>query len=197
MKELDSLTDEQLAVLYIKGNNCAFDLLLKRNQTKLFTYIMFVVRDEERANDVFQETFVKAISKMHESKYSDTGKFCAWLMRIAHNIIMDSFRANKNRRIIDNDSDNNISNIGNSILIDNNIENRFVNEQILKDVRKMMNCLPESQREVVFMRFFQDMSFKEIADTTGVSINTSLGRMRYAILNMRKMAKINNITLEL
>ncbi len=196
MKELNSLTDEQLALLYVQGNNRAFDILLKRNQSKLFSYILFVVRDEEKANDIFQETFVKAISKMQESKYSDTGKFSAWLMRIAHNVIMDSFRSSKSKHIVDTDSENNLSNISSAQLLDGNIENRYVNEQILHDVKKIMDCLPASQREVVYMRFYQDLSFKEIAETTGVSINTSLGRMRYAILNMRRMAKSNDIILE-
>ena len=197
MKELNSLTDEQLALLYVQGNNRAFDILLKRNQTKLFSYILFVIRDEEKANDVFQETFVKAITKLHESKYADTGKFSAWLMRIAHNVIMDSFRSNKNKHIVDTDPENDLSNISSAQLQDGNIENRYVNEQILRDVRKLMDFLPTSQRELVYMRFYQEMSFKEIADTTGVSINTSLGRMRYAILNMRRLAKANNVALEM
>ena len=135
MKELNSLTDEQLALLYVQGNNRAFDILLKRNQSKLFSYILFVVRDEEKANDIFQETFVKAISKMQESKYSDTGKFSAWLMRIAHNVIMDSFRSSKSKHIVDTDSENNLSNISSAQLLDGNIENRYVNEQILHDAK--------------------------------------------------------------
>ena len=154
MKNYASCTDEALALLYIDGDNKAFDELLARNQQKLFSYIMFVVRDPEMANDVFQETFVKVITKLQEGKYTDSGKFAFWLTRIAHNIIMDN-------------------------------------------VRHLMDSLPAPQREVVYMRYYQDLSFKEIAEMTGVSINTSLGRMRYALINMRRMAKSHNLQLNM
>lgn len=197
MKNLNDMTDEQLAFSYIDGNNKAFDLLLSRNQSRLFSYILFVVRDQDVANDIFQETFVKVITKLHEGKYRDTGKFSAWIMRIAHNVIMDWYRDQKAERIVEPTEGNDLSNISSKDIIDSNIENLFVNEQILRDVRKMMEQLPATQREVVFMRFYQEMSFKEIAETTGVSINTSLGRMRYAILNLRRMAKDHRIMLQL
>ncbi len=197
MGNLNEMTDEELALSYIDGNNRAFDLLLSRNQSKLFSYILFVVRDRDMADDVFQETFVKVICKLQQHKYVTNGKFSSWIMRIAHNVIMDSFRSNKNKHIVDTDPENDLSNISSAQLQDGNIENRYVNEQILRDVRKLMDFLPTSQREVVYMRFYQEMSFKEIADTTGVSINTSLGRMRYAILNMRRLAKANNVALEM
>ena len=197
MKNLNDMTDEQLAFSYIDGNNKAFDLLLSRNQSRLFSYILFVVRDQDVANDIFQETFVKVITKLHEGKYRDTGKFSAWIMRIAHNVIMDWYRDQKAERIVEPTEGNDLSNLSSKDIIDSNIENLFVNDQILRDVRKMMEQLPASQREVVFMRFYQEMSFKEIAETTGVSINTSLGRMRYAVLNMRRMAKQHHIHLQL
>lgn len=197
MKNLNDMTDEQLAFSYIDGNNKAFDLLLSRNQSRLFSYILFVVRDQEMANDIFQETFVKVITKLHEGKYKDSGKFSAWIMRIAHNVIMDWYRDQKAERIVEPTEGNDLSNLSSKDMMDSNIENLFVNEQILRDVRKMMEQLPASQREVVFMRFYQEMSFKEIAETTGVSINTSLGRMRYAILNLRRMAKEHQIMLQL
>ena len=197
MKNLNDMTDEQLAFSYIDGNNKAFDLLLSRNQSRLFSYILFVVRDQEMANDIFQETFVKVITKLHEGKYKDSGKFSAWIMRIAHNVIMDWYRDQKAERIVEPTEGNDLSNLSLKDMMDSNIENLFVNEQILRDVRKMMEQLPASQREVVFMRFYQEMSFKEIAETTGVSINTSLGRMRYAILNLRRMAKEHQIMLQL
>lgn len=197
MKNLNDMTDEQLAFSYIDGNNKAFDLLLSRNQSRLFSYILFVVRDQEMANDIFQETFVKVITKLHEGKYKDSGKFSAWIMRIAHNVIMDWYRDQKAKRIVEPTEGNDLSNLSSKDMMDSNIENLFVNEQILRDVRKMMEQLPASQREVVFMRFYQEMSFKEIAETTGVSINTSLGRMRYAILNLRRMAKEHQIMLQL
>ncbi|MBQ2225867.1 MAG: sigma-70 family RNA polymerase sigma factor [Prevotella sp.] len=196
MEHLENMTDEQLAMSYVEGNNRAFDILLSRNQSKLFSYIMFVVRDHEKANDVFQETFIKVITKLQEGKYVPSGKFAAWLMRIAHNIIIDSYRTEKAEQIIDTNEDNDLTILGSKFL-DANIEDIFINEQVLCDVKKMMNMLPDNQREVIFMRFFQQMSFKEIAETTNVSINTSLGRMRYAVLNLRRMVKDNNIALDI
>lgn len=197
MKELYELSDEQLALSYVEGNNRAFDLLLSRNQSKLFSYIMFVVRDRETADDIFQETFVKVITRLRDGRYTASGKFSAWIMRIAHNVIMDWYRDQKAERIVEPTEGNDLSNLSSKDIIDSNIENLFVNDQILRDVRKMMEQLPASQREVVFMRFYQEMSFKEIAETTGVSINTSLGRMRYAILNLRRMAKDHQIMLQM
>lgn len=197
MEYLNQMTDEELALSYVDGNNKAFDELLARTQGKLFSYILFVVRDEDKANDLFQETFVKVITKLHQRKYVDSGKFGAWVMRIAHNVIMDWYRDEKARNLVEPTEENDLSNLKGNEVLDSNIENRYVNEQILKDVRKMMNLLPATQREVVFMRFYQDMSFKEIAETTGVSINTSLGRMRYAILNLRRMSREHDIVLQL
>ena len=191
------MTDEELAVLYVNGNNSAFDILLSRNQSKLFSYILFVVRDRETANDIFQETFVKVIVKLQEGKYVTSGKFSAWIMRIAHNVIMDWFRDNKGSKIVEPTEGNDLSNIRQDDLLETNIENQFINDQIFSDVKKMMNMLPPTQREVVYMRFFQDFSFKEIAELTNVSINTALGRMRYAIMNMRRMAKNHDVTLQL
>ena len=194
---MNEMTDEQLALSYIDGNNRAFDLLLSRTQSKLFTYIMFVVRDQDVANDIFQETFVKVIVKLKQGKYTNSGKFSAWLVRIAHNVIMDWYREQKSEKIVEPTEDNDLSNLGGNELLDLNVENHFVNEQVLADVKKMMNMLPPAQREVVFMRFYQEMSFKEIAEATNVSINTALGRMRYAILNLRRMAKQHSMVLQL
>ena len=191
------MTDEELALSYVNGNNKAFDLLLSRTQSKLFSYILFVVRDRDRADDVFQETFVKAIAKLHEGRYTTSGKFLAWLMRIAHNVIMDNYRENRSKGTVDVAGDNDLSNISSESLLDSNIESEYVNTQVLSDVKKMMNKLPTAQREVVFMRYYQNMAFKEIAEVTGVSINTSLGRMRYALLNMRRMARDNKLSLEM
>lgn len=196
MKKLNEMTDEELAMSYIDGNNRAFDLLLSRNQSKLFSYILFVVRDNDKANDIFQETFVKVITKLHEKKYTTSGKFSAWIMRIAHNVIMDNYRDIRAQNVVETSSDNGLSNLRSEGILDTNVEEKFVNDQIMDDVKKMMNLLPASQREVVYMRFYQEMSFKEIAEATGVSINTSLGRMRYAILNLRRMAKENDIVLQ-
>ncbi len=197
MKNLENMTDEALAMLYIEGNNRAFDLLLSRNQSKLFSYIVFVVRDRNVAEDLFQETFVKVITRLQEGKYTTSGKFSAWIMRIAHNVIMDWYRDQRAERIVEAPNDNDLSNISGSEVIVGSIESQFVNAQVLRDVRTLLDNLPPSQREVVFMRFYQQLSFKEIADTTSVSINTALGRMRYAILNLRRMAKAHGITLQL
>lgn len=197
MENISRLTDEELAISYVRGNNRAFDELLSRNQSKLFSYILFVVRDEDKANDLFQETFVKVITKLHQGRYVDSGKFGAWIMRIAHNVIMDWYREQRSRNLIEPTDENDLSNLSGNEILDSNVENRYVNDQIMVDVKNMMNMLPPTQREVVFMRFYQDLSFKEIAETTGVSINTSLGRMRYAILNLRRMSKEHNIAFQL
>lgn len=197
MENISRLTDEELAISYVRGNNRAFDELLSRNQSKLFSYILFVVRDEDKANDLFQETFVKVITKLHQGRYVDSGKFGAWIMRIAHNVIMDWYREQRSRNLIEPTDENDLSNLSGNEILDSNVEKRYVNDQIMVDVKNMMNMLPPTQREVVFMRFYQDLSFKEIAETTGVSINTSLGRMRYAILNLRRMSKEHNIALQL
>lgn len=197
MRKLNELSDEELAVAYINGNNHAFDLLLSRNQSKIFSYILFVVRDRDLADDVFQETFVKVITRLQQGKYTVSGKFCAWVMRIAHNVIMDMYRDHKTDNIVEATENNDLSNFGSTDLLDENIESKFVNEQVLSDVKKMMNLLPAAQREVVYMRFYQQLSFKEIADTTNVSINTALGRMRYAIINLRRMANEHHVALQM
>ena len=197
MKNLNEMTDEELALLYINGNNRAFDLLLSHNQSKLFSYILFVVKNRDVADDIFQETFVKIITKLQQGCYKPSGKFSAWAMRIAHNIIMDWYRAQKTDKIVEPTKENDLSNLGSADIQIGNIENQFVNMQTLADIKKLMQHLPPSQREVVFMRFYQEMSFKEIAKATGVSINTSLGRMRYAILNLRKMVRENDVLLQL
>lgn len=197
MKNLNEMTDEELAVSYIEGNNRAFDMLLSNNQRKVFMYILFVVRNCDVANDVFQDTFVKVITQLQQHRYAPNGKFSAWVMRIAHNEIMDWYRSQRNDKVVEAPKENDLSNIGGADVTLSSIESHYVNSQVLADVKRMMNCLPATQREVVFMRFYQEMSFKEIAETTGVSINTSLGRMRYAILNLRRMAKEHGVQLQL
>ena len=190
------MTDEELAIMYVDGDSKAFDLLLSRNQEKLFTYILFVVRDREMANDMFQETFFKVVSRLQQGKYIANGKFSAWLMRIAHNVIMDWYRQQRAQNIVDAPKENDLSNVD-STLLESSREGELVNNQVMEDVRRMMSHLPASQREVVFMRFYQQMSFKEIAEATGVSINTALGRMRYAILNLRRMTREHQLTLQM
>ena len=183
-------------MMYVDGNNRAFDLLLSRLQSKIFSYIIFIVRDHDTADDIFQETFLKVICRLQQGLYATTGKFSAWVMRIAHNVIMDWYRDQSAGHIIELPEENNLQNIGGGDLTVGSIEGKYVNDQIMNDIRHMMDLLPATQREVVYMRFYQEMSFKEIAETTNVSINTALGRMRYAIINMRRMARDNNLTLQ-
>ena len=197
MRNLAELTDEELAISYMEGDNKAFELLLAHNQSKVFSYILFVVHDEDRANDIFQDTFIKIIAKLQKGLYTPTGKFSAWCIRIAHNVIMDHYRGIRNGHIVEPTEDNDLSNLSGENMEVTNIENDYVNQQVLDDVKKMMRLLPAPQREVVYMRFYQQLSFKEIADVTNVSINTALGRMRYALLNMRKMARDHNLQLQL
>ena len=196
MIKISEMTDEELAMSYVSGDNKAFDLLLERNQSRLFSYILFIVHDRSMAEDLFQETFVKIISKLHEGKYSSSGKFVSWMLRIAHNAVMDWYRRQKNEKTMEVYNENDLYGDSTSVL-DANIENHFVKEQVLRDVQRMMNLLPITQREVVFMRFYQNLSFKEIAELTNVSINTALGRMRYAVMNMRRMAAANGVALQL
>ena len=197
MSTLKEKTDEQLALLYIDGNNKAFDELLLRVKDKIFTYIMYMVKDEELANDLFQETFIKAITKLQNGLYKDSGKFSFWMTRIAHNVIIDHYRTIKGEHIVEPTKDNDLQNLKDASILETYRESELVNEQTKKDVTRLMDALPTAQRDVVYMRFFQQMSFKEIAEETGVSINTSLGRMRYALINLRKMTRQHNINLSL
>ena len=179
MNKLNLMTDEDLVVSYAEGNNSAFDVLLNRYK-----------------GSVFQETFVKVITTIKQGRYTDNGKFKAWIMRIAHNLIIDNFRQERNENLISNDEVE-VDLFNNMKLCDHTIEEKLVKQQVLEDVRRLVGFLPETQRKVLEMRFYQDMSFKEIADTTGVSINTALGRMRYAIMNMRRLAEENHMELSL
>ena len=196
MDKLKQMTDDLLVSLYLEGNNSAFDVLLNRHKDRLFNYIFFIVRSKEVAEDIFQETFVKAIVTLQQGRYTNDGKFAAWITRIAHNLVIDQFRIERNENTVSND-ETEIDLLNDARLAEGTIENRMVNEQVLKDVRMLVDELPDCQREVVFMRYYQDLSFKDIADITGVSINTALGRMRYAILNMRRIAAEKNISLVL
>ncbi|MDR1880752.1 MAG: sigma-70 family RNA polymerase sigma factor [Tannerellaceae bacterium] len=196
MNTLKSMTDEELVVLYAKGENTAFDVLLNRYKNSIHSYIYFIVRNNDLTEDIFQETFVKAIMTIKQGRYTENGKFKAWITRIAHNLIIDYFRQERNENTVSND-DAEMDLFNNIKLCDETIEDHLVRRQVLSDVKKLVQHLPENQREVLKMRYYQDLSFKEIADLTGVSINTALGRMRYAILNMRRMAAENQMELSL
>ena len=196
MKNLKTMTDEALVALYAHGNNSAFDVLLNRYKKSIYSYIFFIVHNRDLAEDIFQDTFLKVIMTIKQGRYTDTGKFKAWITRIAHNLIIDNFRQGRYENTISNDEVE-VDLLNDIKLCDSNIEDEMIQEQVFLDIKKLINHLPDSQREVLEMRFYQDMSFKEIADITGVSINTALGRMRYAILNMRRMADENKIELAL
>ena len=191
---LNMMADEELVQSYSLGNNSAFDCLLERHKKTIFNYILFIVKNKELTEDIFQETFIKAITTIKQGRYTENGKFRAWITRIAHNLIIDHFRQEKNENTISNDEVQ-VDLFNNISLCDVTIEDKLIGMQITQDIKKLIRFLPENQREVLEMRYYQNLSFKEISEATGVSINTALGRMRYAILNMRKMAEENNIVL--
>jgi len=193
MEKFCDMTDEQLVRQYEEGNYEAFDTLLARNQQKLFSYIQFLVPDYDTANDVFQDTFVRAITAIQNHKYTENGTFYPWLVRIARNLVLDRYRHQKHNPTVshewtDADGDMQGDLFNNAALCDPNIESQLLVEQSYEDVRMMIDRLPDAQREVVHMRYYLDMPFKDIAEATGVSINTALGRMHYALQNLRRMA---------
>ena len=194
MQKLNKLTDDMLVAAYAEGDNKSFDALLMRHQSRVFSYICTIVKNRDIADDIFQETFIKAITTIRQGRYSETGKFTSWITRIAHNLIIDFYRQDKSDTTVSSD-DESVDILNSKDLTEGNIEDFLVDSQINKDIHRIIGALPESQREVLDMRFFRDMSFKEIAEATGVSINTALGRMRYALINMRRIAAENNIAL--
>ena len=191
MKQLNAMTDEELAMEYMSGNDYAFDKLLERYKEKVFKYIFSMTKEKSTAEDIFQDVFVRIIVGLREGKYTSKGFFSYWVSTITRNILIDHFRKD---RILAADLNNNndITKMYLPQLTDVSAETTIVNTQVKDSAVKLMNHLPELQREVVYMKYFEDKSFKEIASLTNVSINTTLGRMRYAILNMRRMAKKYN-----
>ena len=183
-----SKSDEFLIQQFRSGNNTAFDILLKRYQSKVFSYIMQLVKDHDLANDIFQEVFIKVVINLKKESYHHEGKLLSWILRISHNQVIDHFRKSSKMPYVGRSSSNPDFDIFSVLkLEDSSIEDVMINDQILKDVRLLIHELPQDQKEVVKMRFFMKMSFKEIAEKSGVSINTSLGRMRYALINLRKL----------
>ena len=195
MSTIKEKTNEELVQLYIDGSNKAFDELLARTQDQVFSYILYVVKDEDLANDLFQDTYVKAIVKMKKGAYMEIGRVEAWLLRIAHNVIADYYRSDRLLPKTDLPDNNNLQLLKDGNMSDSCREDQMVRAQIRRDVVRLMDALPEDQRDVVYMKFFLDMPFKEIAQQTGVSINTSLGRMRYAMINMRRMTRRHQMNL--
>lgn len=188
------LSDQVLLNRYLSGNRSAISQLIERHSRRVKDYIRMMVKDDELAEDLFQETFIKAVRVIDDGRYTDNGKFLSWVLRIAHNQVIDYFRAQKQSKLI-NESVAGYDLFGSLKLADRNVEDRMVAEQIEADVRQLIELLPEEQREVVVMRYYSDMSFKEIAEQTGVSINTALGRMRYALINLRRMIREKNLVL--
>lgn len=194
MTNLQQRADEELVAMYASGNNSAFDVLLDRYKDKLYSYILYIVHNNDVADDIFQDTFVRAIMTLRQGRYAETGRFYAWLTRIAHNLIIDQFRNERIENVVEA-SDPQKDILNNLSLADASVEQQMLDEQTTDDVRRLVRHLPDSQREVVQMRYYEGLSFKEISERTGVSINTALGRMRYAILNMRRMAAEHDIEL--
>lgn len=187
MKTLIMRTDEELVALYATGTDEAFDVLLERYKDRLFSYILYQVRNADVAEDIFQETFVKVVVTIRDGRYTESGKFYSWVTRIAHNLVIDFFRREKGENTISTD-ESDVDLLNNAKLADRCAQSTIDSEQTFVDLQHLIEKLPEEQREVVQMHYFQEMTFKEIAEEKGISINTALGRMRYGILNMRKMA---------
>ena len=190
----DMLNDKELVLRYQNGDVDSFKILVDRYQNKIYSYVLMLVKDKQLADDIFQDTFLKIIRTIKAGIYKEEGKFIQFAMRIAHNLIIDHFRKAKRLPMVDPTKDD-YDMLDNARFMDPSIEDRLVTEQIYADLRKMIDYLPDEQREVLVMRMYDDMSFKDIADATNVSINTALGRMRYALINLRKMAKKLNVTL--
>ena len=178
-------TDHELVSRFLKGNEEALQELIIRHQRKVFTSIYLLVKDREMADDIFQETFIKVINTLRSGNYNEEGKFLSWVLRIGHNLVIDHFRSQKRMPMVHDTEEFSI--FDTLPLTDNNIEDKLIHDQIQNQVRLLIEQLPYDQREVVIMRHYGNMSFKEIADSTGVSINTSLGRMRYALINLRRL----------
>lgn len=186
--------DYDLIKQYLGGQSSSLEILINRHKNKVYSYIFMVVKNRELAEDIFQDTFIKVVRSLHTGTYKEEGRFVSWVMRIAHNLIIDYYRKEKHLKIISSD-DSEVPLLNSSKFSDLTIEESLVNFQIHSDVKKLVEQLPEEQKEVIMLRFYFDMSFKEIAEQTQVSINTALGRMRYAIINLRKLMETSKVDL--
>jgi len=193
---LQNLEDNILVKQFVAGDQSALEVLITRHKSRIYTYILLIVKNPHLAEDIFQDTFIKVIKSLKRGKYQDKGKFVSWVLRIAHNLIIDYYRKQKFQKTISND-DTEIDLFNQKKFADDNIEDSIIQDQIVSDVRELMDRLPEDQRQVVYLRHYCGLSFKEIADQSGVSINTALGRMRYALINMRKMIEEHKLNLTL
>lgn len=188
------MNDQTLVQAYIKGDQSAIEVLINRHRSKVYTYILLTIKNQQLAEDLFQETFIKVIKSLRSGKYRDNGRFLSWVIRIAHNLIIDHFRKEKQMNSVSND-DSEVDLFNCKKMSDSNIEELIVSNQIKAEIRTLINELPDDQREVVLLRHYGNLSFKEIADQTDVSINTALGRMRYALINLRKLIKEKDLNL--
>ncbi len=193
MKRVASITDADLVSQYIKGEEKALSILIERHKQRIYSFIYSKVFDRDVSEDIFQDTFIKVIKTLKKGKYNEEGKFLPWVMRIAHNLVIDHFRKGNRMPKFEDNGEFSIF----SVLSDNdlNAEKRIIKDQVESDIRRLITELPEDQKEVLVMRMYKDMSFKEISEKTGVSINTALGRMRYALINLRKVIDKHNIVL--
>ncbi|MFO7828949.1 MAG: sigma-70 family RNA polymerase sigma factor [Bacteroidales bacterium] len=187
-------SDHELVKQFVSDNQSGIETLIKRHKDKVYTYIFLMVKNEHLANDIFQETFIKVIKSLNSGKYQENGKFISWVIRIAHNLIIDYFRKEKQMKTYSNDEyETDLFN--SNKFSDKTIEENIIHDQVCNDVRRLVDFLPEEQKEVVLLRHYMGLSFKDIADQTNVSINTALGRMRYALINLRKLIEEKNISL--
>ncbi|MDR0953835.1 MAG: sigma-70 family RNA polymerase sigma factor [Rikenellaceae bacterium] len=192
---LKKMNDQELLRAYSDGNEGVVSVLFERHRKRVFDYIRMMVKDADLADDLLQETFIKVLNSLRQERYTDNGKFVAWVMRIAHNQIIDHFRRQKQQNHVSNEEAG-YDLLNNKKFSDQTIEDHIVSEQINDDIRRLVEFLPDEQREVVMLRHYNDMSFKEIAEQTGVSINTALGRMRYALINLRKLINEKQLVLQ-
>jgi len=191
---LTRLKDQELVDRFVKGEKYCMQELIKRHKDRVYTYILLIVKNPHIADDLFQDTFIKVIKSLEKKKYKDEGRFLSWVIRIAHNLTIDYFRKNKNQNTYSND-DGEIDLLNSPKFSDTTVEEQLIDDQKVKDVRFLIDKLPKDQKQVVLMRHYGDMSFKELAEQTGVSINTALGRMRYALINMRKLMEEHKMNL--
>lgn len=187
-------SDQELINSYLSGKQSSLELLIQRHQHRIYAYIILIVKDKHLADDIFQDTFIKVINTLRSGNYKEEGKFIQWVMRIAHNLIIDHFRRSKRLQVVDSKNDD--FDIFETLrLTDISVEERIIVEQIHEDIRNLIELLPEEQKTVLMMRHYAEMSFKEIAEATNVSINTALGRMRYALINLRKLVRKKQVIL--
>jgi RNA polymerase sigma-70 factor (ECF subfamily) len=188
-----NLSDQELVKKYINGDNYSFEVLLNRHKNRVFAFIMSKIKNKDLSEDIFQDTYVKVVNSLQKGKYNEEGKFLPWVMRIAHNLVIDHFRKQKKMHMVRSNNDFDIFDIIKDDSI--NVDDRLIRDQIFNDLRALINLLPKDQREVLKMRYFEEMSFKKIAEYYNISINTALGRMRYALINLRVLSKKRHVDL--